>query len=99
MLPRKRISLTGCSCHARATQPSGRRAWRGWDLAAGAFSLVVWALVPKCPACLAAYVALWTGLGISLAGAKYLRWSLMCVSAGLLLYVVLKRKRRALAAT
>ena len=52
--------------------------------------------MPKCPICLAAHVALWTGLGLSFAEAAYLRWSLLVLSGLLLLYLALKRKRRAL---
>jgi hypothetical protein len=94
MLPRKRRSLTDGCCHGRAPQPAPRLR-RGWEFAAGALSLGVWALMPKCPVCLAAHIALWTGLGQSLAEATYLRWSLLCLSGALLLYLALKRKRRA----
>jgi hypothetical protein len=34
---------------------------------------VVLALTPKCPACVVAYVAVFTGLGVSLTVAAYLR--------------------------
>jgi hypothetical protein len=33
--------------------------------------------VPKCPACMAAYVGLWTGIGLTLARATYLLWALL----------------------
>jgi hypothetical protein len=86
--------MDGC-CHRGGSQPqrmSQRRSRRGWDLAAGALSLGVWALMPKCPLCLAAHLALWTGLGFSLAAATYLRWSLLSLSGMLLLYVAWRRK-------
>ena len=38
-------------------------------------------VVPKCPMCFAAWIAVGTGLGVSVATAAYLRWALvvMCV--------------------
>lgn len=48
-------------------------------------------LLPKCPACLAAYVALWTGLGLSFSVATYLRWALLLVGVTSLLFLTVKR--------
>ena len=48
-------------------------------------------LMPKCPACLAAYVALWTGLGLSLTMAFYLRWGLLFLCVTALLFLITRR--------
>ena len=51
-------------------------------------------LVPKCPACLAAHVALWTGLGLSLSAATYLRWVLLFLCLASLLFLIVERLDR-----
>jgi hypothetical protein len=48
-------------------------------------------LVPKCPACLAAHVTLWTGLGLSFSTATYLRWLLLLLCIASLLFLVVNR--------
>ncbi len=48
-------------------------------------------LVPKCPACLAAHVMLWTGLGLPLSTATYLRSVLLFLCVGSLLFLIVQR--------
>ena len=48
-------------------------------------------LVPKCPACLAAHVTLWTGLGVSFSTATCLRWVLLFLCVASLLFLIVER--------
>ena len=48
-------------------------------------------LLPKCPVCVAMYVTLFSGIGISLASATILRASLLILCVAALLYLALKR--------
>jgi len=47
-------------------------------------------LLPKCPACVATYVALFSGFGISLASASILRTSLLILCVAAFCYLALK---------
>ena len=55
---------------------------------------VVLALMPKCPACVAAYVALATGVGLSFSAAAALRWTVLAASVALLAFLAAKRVSR-----
>jgi hypothetical protein len=80
---------------------SNRKLARSFGRAA---ALVQWALpvttlvlIPKCPACVAAYVLLFTGVGLSFDVAAIVRWTLIVMSVAALAYLVLRFARRALA--
>jgi hypothetical protein len=52
------------------------------------------AILPKCPMCLAAYIAVWTGIGLSLSAATHLRVSLLVLGIGLALFMAARNTRR-----
>jgi hypothetical protein len=54
---------------------------------------VTLALLPKCPVCVAAYVALATGIGISLPAATCLRAMLVVVCVASLVFIAARRLR------
>lgn len=60
-------------------------------------STVTLALIPKCPVCVAAYVALATGIGISLPTATSLRVILIMLWSASLAFLAAKRLRRLIA--
>src|SRR5262245_5706747 len=61
-----------------------------------ALPLTTLAVIPKCPACVAAYVLLLTGIGLSLPAAAAVRWALIALSVAGLAYLLLRAVRRAL---
>jgi hypothetical protein len=81
-------------CTAAGDRKPPKRARPVREVFAWALPSAVLVLVPKCPACLAAYVAVWTGLGLSLSAATYLRWALLFLCVASLLFLVVSRLDR-----
>ncbi|HVW79061.1 MAG TPA: hypothetical protein VHB45_15710 [Alloacidobacterium sp.] len=71
------------SAHAccRPKAAAGRRFWR--RASGGVLPGVLLILIPKCPMCIAAYITLVTGVGVSVSTAAYLRLGMigLCIAA------------------
>jgi len=75
----------------RSQAPWLRVARHCLDMASWIGPSAILALMPKCPACLAAYVAAGTGLGLSLMAATHLQVALLILSVAALLYLAVRR--------
>ncbi len=83
---------------ANAPRPASR--WRrGGEFAGWLVPSATLVLLPKCPLCVAAYVALFTGVGLSFSNASKLRTSLLVLCVAALLCLALKRLWRVLQAS
>lgn len=88
-----------CPCQHTAEAKQIRRRWAlasaGWGI-----PLLVLALVPKCPFCLAGYVALVTGIGLSLTAANLIHTALFAVPVAVLILMtartLIRRRSRLL---
>jgi hypothetical protein len=68
---------------------------RSGEIAGWLVSSATLVFLPKCPACLAAYVALFSGVGISVASASNLRTSLLVLCVATLLCLAGRKFRKA----
>ena len=68
--------------------------WRcGGEMAGWILPTATLALLPKCPACVIGYVALATGIGISLPTATYMRITLIALCLASFVFVIAMRLR------
>jgi hypothetical protein len=72
---------------SRGPRP-GSRLRRSLDAGGSELSAVVLILLPKCPACLAAYLAAGAGIGVTLTTASHLRTALLALSLAGLAYLL-----------
>ena len=92
-------SSAACNTSIRAADgkahPSPGRQ-RRFALAKFSLPALILALLPKCPACFAAYVALGTGISVSVAAASFLRTVLIGLCVASLVWIFASAFRAAL---
>lgn len=84
MLFGRELVTAACEC--------GRRRW--WSSASAVFPVLLVALLPKCPICLAAWIAAGTGVGISVGAAGWLRGAAVILGLAPAAYVLIRGQGR-----
>jgi len=86
--------MKNCSCPKIRPPASSKKHWLGFT--GGVIPGAALALLPKCPACLAAYLSLLSGFGFSLTTARVLQFLLaaLCLISLTLWIATLARCRR-----
>ncbi|MEO5912846.1 MAG: hypothetical protein ABIS50_01345 [Luteolibacter sp.] len=77
-----------CGAHVKIPRPRAA-GFAGWMVPS-----VLLVLIPKCPACFAAYVALASGIGLSIPVADGLRTALILLCAASLGFLAIRKLRR-----
>jgi hypothetical protein len=87
---------TTMSACCDASSDGKTRSWvrRVREIFAWVLPSAILVLLPKCPACLAAHVTLWTGLGLSLSAATSVRWVLLFLGVASLIFLTVERLDR-----
>jgi hypothetical protein len=67
------------------------------DVVSAAVPTAILVLLPKCPACIAAYIALVSGIGLSLPATAYSRTLLVILCVTSLIYFIAQQIRRRIA--
>ncbi len=88
--------MDACCSRGESAAPTIRAPWwtrRTLSFVEWALPVTALALVPKCPACLAGYILLFTGIGLSVSAAAALRWTILGVCAAVLALLLLRLMR------
>lgn len=97
--------MSGCRCSRQrtATESGGSARTRAsshpvlsrlGDAALWAVPAVVLAILPKCPVCFAAWIAVLSGIGVTLPVAASIRWVLVAASVVAMVYLTIRQAAR-----